>query len=210
MAGFVLLSDTWVKHPSKSTLGNWQHILHMFWTSFCHAQQTTNITWWWTHTLSGLTSTHNTGCDQGTFRNDPTLCVEPSLACHWPVRTMINDRNKRPPWLNVNPNPHSAGGSENPDMATLWQWTILRLSRTCLASTSHLSFLSELLFQSIRPPDIWMVFNILVGTVCNGRKEAEICVRKCVSAWRWFLSVMWCVCVWKQASERAVDWCGCL
>lgn len=102
-------------------------------------------------------------------------------ACHRPVRTMINDRNTRPRWSNVNRHPHSAGGAGNPYMATLWQWRMLGPSRACLASTSHLSYLSELSFQSIRQADIWMVFNILVGMACSGRQEAWICV--CVWVW---------------------------
>ena len=105
---------------------------------------------------------------------------------------MINDRNTRPRWSNVNRHPHSAGGTGNPYMATLWQWRMLRLSRACLASTSHLSYLSELSFQSIRQADIWMVFNILVGTVCKGGEGSmNMCV--CVS-----------VCVW----ERGGGWDG--
>ena len=126
---------------------------------------------------------------------------------------MINDRNTRPRWSNVNRHPHSAGGAGNPYMATLWQWRMLRPSRACLASTSHLSYLSELSFQSIRQADIWMVFNILVGTVCKGGLWICECVSVCVwerkgwrvrwGKWKWdclregrwpFVGVL-CVCV---------------
>lgn len=105
-------------------------------------------------------------------------------SCLQPVRTMINDRNIRPRWSNVNHHPHSAKGAGNPYMATLWQWRMLSPSGACFASTSHPSYLSELSFQSIRQADIWMVFNILVGMAWNGRKAAwgvGMCVCMCVT-----------------------------
>lgn len=110
-------------------------------------------------------------CDLRVFKMTRSLSRS---ACHWPVRTMINDRNIWPRWSNVNHHPHSARGAGNPYMATLWQWRMLRPPHACLASTSHLSYLSELLFQSIQQADIWMVFNILVGMAWNRRKKVWI------------------------------------
>lgn len=107
--------------------------------------------------------------------NDPISSQHKS--CLQPVRTMINNRNIRPRWSNVNHHPHSAKGARNPYMATLWQWRMLSPSGAGFASTSHLSYLSELSFQSIRQADIWMVFNILVGTTWKWRKDAwGVCV----------------------------------
>ncbi len=130
-----------------------------------------------------LTHSHSYS-DLRAFENDPLSLSTRILVClsPQPVRTMINDRNMRPRWSNVNHHPHSARGAGNPYMATLWQWRMLGPSGACLASTNHLSYLSELSFQSIRRADIWMVFNILVGMALNGRKEVWICVCVCVCA----------------------------
>lgn len=79
-----------------------------------------------TNTPSGLTfmhaHSHTAALIWGRFK-----WPHPSQhkSCLQSVRTMINDRNIRPRWSNVNHHPHSAKGAGNPYMATLWQWRML-------------------------------------------------------------------------------------